>query len=320
MAIKTYNEALAEAFYEISELLAITGGGFFQVRAYQEASRMLTEKVYPISKQNASVEAFMEFPRIGQALAEKMMEYIETGHMRYLDQLREEVPKGIRELLKIPGLGPKKVGQLYLTAGIQSKKELIKKAKAGELDDLPGWGSTSVEKMLNAIGQHQEKKRRHPRKTAGKLAKKVVALLKKIPGARQIEIAGSYRRKSPTVGDIDILVSGKADPKKAEAAVRKAFKELTLLGSGETKLSFMIFPQNLQIDIRFVPEESYGAALLYFTGSKDYNVKMRREAIRQGFLLNEYGLFKAGEYAAGKSEEEVYDALGMKWVQPEKRR
>jgi len=318
--MKTYNEDFYKLLTEIADLLAITGAGFFQVRAYREAARVIMEEADPITKKNASIEAFKELPRIGDAIAQKMMSYIKTGKIKALEELRKEVPKGVRELLKIPNLGPGRIGKLYFMAGVSNKRELIKYAKSGEMINLPGFGEKSVEKILQALASNQQKKKRHTRKDVEPVAKKLLSILKKMKLVHSVEVAGSYRRGAVTVGDLDILVTGDLDNAKAEKAIRKVYPDITILGSGETKISFVIFPNNLQIDIRFLPKESYGAALLYFTGSKDFNVKMRKKAIEMGYLLNEYALFKDGEYYKGATEQAVFKALNMKYVEPKKRK
>ena len=318
--MKTYNEDFYRLFNEIADLMAITGAGFFQVRAYREAARVLMEEADPITKKNASVKAFKELPRIGNAIADKMMSYIKTGKIKTLEELRKEVPKGVRELLKIPNLGPGRIGKLYFMAGVSNKRELIKYAKSGEMINLPGFGEKSVEKILQALASNQQKKKRHARKDVEQVAKKLLSIFKKMKSVHSAEVAGSYRRGAPTVGDLDILVTGDLDNAKFEKTVRKVFPDIAILGSGETKISFVIFPNNLQIDIRFLPKESYGAALLYFTGSKDFNVMMRKKAIELGYLLNEYALFKDGEYFKGATEKEVFKALNMKYVEPAKRK
>ena len=319
--MNTYNADFYQLFNEIADLLAITGeGNFFQIRAYQEAGRLLKEEADPITKKNASIATFQKLPRIGEALAIKMMQYIETGEIEYLENLRFKVPKTVRELLKIPGIGPKSVGKLYTQAGVKSKKDLIQKAESGELAELEGFGEKSVEKILQAIADHQEKKKRHTRQEADQVISQLVPKLKSIKGVRRVNVAGSYRRGAKTVGDVDILVAGSISSKVLQAAILSVFPDLKLLGSGETKISFVLFPQNLQVDVRLVPLKNYGAALLYFTGSKDFNVNMRRKAIAQGCLLNEYGLMKAGRVVASKTEEEIFKALGMEYVRPDNRK
>lgn len=318
--MKTYNEDFYQLFNEIADLMAILGENSFKILAYRSAARRIKEEIHPITKKNASEEKFMQIPRIGEAIAGKMMEYIETGKINALEKLRKQVPKPVRELLALPHLGPIRVRDLYINLGVKNKKDLLKAAKSGAIDKLPGFGEKLVANILEAMEKGQEKKHRHERKEVEPIAKKLITLLTKMKHVQTAEVAGSYRRGEKTVGDLDILVIGDLDNASLEKAVRKVFPDITMLGSGETKVSFVIFPNNLQIDIRFLPKESYGAALLYFTGSKDFNVMMRKKAIEQGYLLNEYALFKDGEYYKGATEEEVFEALGMKYVEPVKRK
>ena len=326
--MKTYNKDFYKLFNEIADLMGILGEGFFRIRAYREAARVLKEETSPITKKNADKKEFLAIHRIGNALADKMMEYIKTGKIRFLEELRVQVPKSVVAMLKIPGLGSGRIGKLFFLADIKSKKELVKAAKNGELIALPGFGQKTINKILQAIKLDQQKKKRHKRKDVEPVAKKLIGILKKIKGIKKVEIAGSYRRGAKTVGDLDILVVRtrsaetlvKEDASKTAKQITKLFPDHTALANGETKISFIIFPKNLQIDIRFVPEESYGAALLYFTGSKDYNVMMRKVAIKKGYLLNEYGLFDEGEYIAGKTEKEVCRKLNLPIIPPAQRK
>lgn len=318
--MKSYNEELSSAFYEIGDLMSLLNENGFKIRAYYEAARRLKEDFRPITKKDSKA-SLMEIPRVGDALAEKMLEYMKKGKISYLERLRRQIPKAVRDLLKIPHLGPNRVRDLYINLGIKSKKDLLKHAKNGKIIELPGFGDKLVSQILNAIEKGQEKKKRHERTTVEPIAKKLINLLKKIKGVQKVEVAGSYRRGAKTVGDLDLLVVGARNlAPKTEKQITKTFKNLTLLASGETKVAFVLFPQNLQVDIRFVPKESYGAALLYFTGNKDFNIKMRKVAIEKGYLLNEYGLFDAGEYVAGKTEEEVCKKLDFKLPPPKQRK
>ena len=319
--MKTYNKDFYKLFNEIADLMGILGEGFFRIRAYREAARVLKEEADPITKNNANKKEFLTIHRIGNALAEKMMEYIKTGKIRFLEELRVQVPKSVVAMLKIPGLGSGRIGKLFFLADIKSKRELVKAAKNGELIALPGFGQKTIDKILQAIKLDQQKKKRHNRKDVEPIAKKLTPILRKIKGVKAVEIAGSYRRGAKTVGDLDILVVGtRHSASSAKKPIFKSFPDHTVLASGETKIAFMIFRQNLQVDIRFVPEESYGAALLYFTGSKDYNIMMRKVAIEKGYLLNEYGLFNEGEYIAGRTEEEVYRKLNLPIIPPAQRK
>ncbi|MDH5596472.1 MAG: helix-hairpin-helix domain-containing protein [Candidatus Peregrinibacteria bacterium] len=318
--MKSYNEDFYLLFNEIADLMAILSENPFKIRAYREAARRLKEDMHPIYKKDASEAAFKKLPGIGEAIAMKMMQYIDTGNIKLLEQLRAQVPKPVRDLLNVPHLGPNRVRDLYIHLGIKSKKDLVKAAKEGKIEALPGFGEKLVESILGAIERGQAKKKRHDRGAVEPIAKRIIGILAQMKKVKSAEAAGSFRRGEKTIGDLDILVTGDLDNEKTEAAIRKEFGEISILGSGETKISFVIFPDNLQVDIRFLPQESYGAALLYFTGSKDFNVMMRKRAIERGFLLNEYGLFKAGEYVAGETEEVVFEQLDMKYVEPKKRK
>jgi len=318
--MKTYNEDFYHQFNEIADLLSILNENRFKIIAYQNAARFLKD-ADPIYKKGANEEEFRTYRGIGVDLSKKMMEYIETGKIKHLTELQKQIPKPVRDLLLIPHLGPNRVQDLYQKLGIKSKNDLKKALSTGEIEELQGFGPKLLSSIKNAIEKGQEKKKRHSRKDIKPLVKKITSLLKGIKGISKIEIAGSYRRGSSSVGDIDILTVGSSSVgAKILEAVKKQFPDHTKLAEGETKVAFVIFPDNLQVDIRFVPKESWGAALLYFTGSKDFNVEMRRIAIEKGWLLNEYGLFDGGEYIAGTSEKEVFDKLEIKPVEPKKRK
>ncbi len=318
--MKSYNDELASAFNEIADLLSILDENVFKIIAYRRVARRLKEEFRPLTKKDAKKEVLRQIPGVGPALAEKMIQFLKEGKIDLLEKLHRQIPKAVRELLEIPHLGPKRVRQLFIDLGIKSKEELVKHAKSGAIASLPGFGERLVQSVLGALETGQEKKRRHDRKAIEPIAKKLIKILKSTKGVTSAEIAGSYRRKNETVGDLDILVLGEKAAAEAEKNLLKAFRNTTVLANGETKISFMIFPENLQVDIRFVPPDSYGAALLYFTGSKDFNVMMRKVAIGKGYLLNEYGLFKDGEYIAGKTEEEVFKKLNLPITPPNKRK
>jgi DNA polymerase (family X) len=316
--MKSYNAELATAFHEIADLMAIVGENGFKVRAYRSAALRIKEE-HPITKKNTDVEKLKEMPRIGDAIAHKIVQYLEVGKIDYLEKLRRQIPKAVRDLLRIPNLGPARVRDLFLM-GITSKKEILQAAKEGKIQEMSGFGEKLVEKIVEAMKSGQQKKKRHKRKEIEPIAKKLIKALSVIKGLKKAEAAGSYRRGGKDVGDLDILTVGsKHIGPRIEKQIFKTFSDVKILASGDTKLSFLIMPTNLQVDIRFVPPESYGAALLYFTGSKEFNVMMRKMAIDQGYLLNEYGLFENGEYVAGKTEGEVFEKLGMKLIEPKKR-
>ncbi|MBI5411674.1 hypothetical protein HZA43_00685 [Candidatus Peregrinibacteria bacterium] len=318
---KIYNEELSQAFHEIADLMSLLDENSFKIRAYRKAAENI-RNAPPITVKRQNIESFRKIPGVGDAIAEKMMQYVRKGEISALEQLRTAIPQTVRDLLAIPYLGPKRVRDLYLTLGIQSKKELIEKAKKGELDNLRGFGPVLVQRILDAIGTGQEKKRRHPRREVEPIAETLVESLKKIRGVKNVMACGSYRRGAPDVGDLDILVLGEKAAAAAEKMIKKKFPRLAILASGGTKRAFVIFPQNLQVDIRFVEADAWGAALLYFTGNKDYNVMIRKKAIEHGWTLNEYGLFdnQTSERVAGKTEKEIFKKLGLPYRTPEKRK
>jgi DNA polymerase (family 10) len=318
--MKSYNEELATAFHEIADLLSILDENIFKVIAYRRVARRLKEEFRPITKKDAKTEILKQIPGVGPAIAEKMIQFMKEGKIDLLEKLHGQIPQAVREMLGIPHLGPKRVRQLFIDLGIKSKEDLLRSAMSGDISELPGFGDKLVQSILEALRSGQEKKRRHERKAIEPIAKKLLRILKATKGVIKAEIAGSYRRKSETVGDLDILVLGETAAREAERNLLKAFEKTTILANGETKISFMIFPENLQVDIRFVPEDSYGAGILYFTGSKDFNVMMRKVAIGKGYLLNEYGLFRDGEYIAGKTEKRIFEELDLPFTPPDKRR
>ena len=318
--MKSYNNDFYNLFNEIADLMSLLDENSFKIRAYREAAMRIKQDFRPITIKDADKKILKEIPRVGDAIAEKMIQYMKEGKIDYLEKLRKQIPKPVRDLLKIPHLGPKRVRDLYINLGIKSKADLKKHAESGKIAELPGFGDKLINSIIEGLKTGQGKKKRHLKKEVKPIADKLVSILKKIRGVKKVEVGGSYRRKSPTVGDLDLLVCGASVAEKAEKSISEAFPKISMLASGDTKIAFMIFPDNLQVDIRFVPEESYGAALLYFTGSKDYNVMMRKKAIEKGYLLNEYGLFENGEYIAGKTEKEVCEKLGLPVLVPEKRK
>ncbi|PIZ70736.1 hypothetical protein COY07_06180 [Candidatus Peregrinibacteria bacterium CG_4_10_14_0_2_um_filter_43_11] len=318
--MKNYNQALSKIFQEIADLMGILGENSFKVQAYRKIARRLTEEIPLLTGKDFRKQKLKEIPGVGDAIAGKMLEYAESGEIGLLKKLQRQIPKAVRELLQIPHLGPDRVRKLFLNLHIRSKQDLVKAAKNGKIAMLSGFGEKLTDQILEALKTGQQKKKRHQRAEVEPVIQQLTDELLKIKGVEQVIAAGSYRRGADDVGDVDLLIVGSQNSaSEAEKQIQKLFKKITFLANGSTKIAFVIFPQNLQIDIRFVPQESAGSALLYFTGSKEFNVKMRKVAIGKSFLLNEYGLFKDGEYIAGKTEKEVFKSLGMKYVEPNER-
>ena len=309
------NNEIAAIFYEVADILDIQGVAF-KPNAYRRAARSIEELDEPISRLAAD-DKIDEIPGVGESMAKKIQEILQSGELSYLKKLRGQIPEGLLQMLRVPEIGPKTVMQLYNELGISDLEQLRAAAEAHRLRSVKGFGEKSEEKILAGIRTLESKGGRMLLGDAYPVASSYVDHLKSSGSLDIVTVAGSLRRGKETVGDIDILV-GDDEP----AAVMEAFVSYPevkeVLMKGPTKSSVLL-KGGLQVDIRAVETKSYGAALAYFTGSKDHNVKMRKIGVELGLKLNEYGVFKrdSGETIAGATEEEVYKALGMKWVPPE---
>jgi DNA polymerase (family 10) len=256
-------------------------------------------------------------PGIGDDLAGKMREIVETGSCRMLDALQTELPPAIAELLHVPGLGPKRVRTLWHDLDIQTPEQAARAARDGRIRALPGFGEKTEANILQAIEAHLSQTRRIKLATAAQYASTLVDALNRASGVKRVEVAGSYRRMSETVGDLDILVSAASDSDVMARFV--AYDEVSdVLAQGPMRAS-VVLKSRLQVDLRVVAESAWGAALCYFTGSKAHNIALRRIARDNGLKLNEYGVFHGSERLAGDSEASVYAALGLPWIAPELR-
>jgi DNA polymerase (family 10) len=262
---------------------------------------------------------------VGQSIAEIIEELIKTGRSNAYEELKKETPVRLDELARVEGLGPKSIQKLYKELGVKSLKDLEKAAKAGKIGALEGFGKKSEEKILKGIEFAKGSGARFITGHMMPRIREIVMELENIPGVEKVIIAGSARRRKETMGDADILAIS-AKPKAAmDNFVEKTSGIMTVIANGATKASIKIKP-GINVDLRVVPKESYGAALNYFTGSKDHNVAIRQRALKKGLTLNEYGLFKIGKggekegkQVAGRTEEEIYKALGLAYIEPELR-
>ena len=313
------NADIARNFDEIADLLEIQGANSFRVRAYRNAARNLEDSAESISDiaTTGGVKALSDLPGIGKDLAQKIVTLLETGSIPQLDELRAEVPAGVLDMLKLPGLGPKKVAALFHELQVTSLDELKAAAQAGKVAELKGFAKKTEQSILASIDQAASFGQRFSIADAKTAADAIVADLLKLPSVSQASVAGSCRRRKETCGDLDVLaIAGNS----AEAMDRLAGHELVekVLQRGETKQRVKLH-SGLEMDLRVVPEESYGAALQYFTGSKEHNIIVRRRAQERGLKLNEYGLFRDDAYVAGRTEEEIYAAVDLPWIPPELR-
>jgi len=312
------NQFVADIFYMIANLLDLKGEVFFKTRAYRIAAQTIETLDEDIEKlvNQGRIESI---PGVGEALAKKITELVQTGKLEYLERLKKEVPTGLIDLLGIPGLGPKKVAALYKNLGITNTQELREAANKGELRTLEGFGEITERNILRGIQLREKTSGRVLLNVAYEDGTRYITYLKRCKQIEKINIAGSLRRMKETIGDLDILISSKNPETIMQYFV--SYPEVAqVLAKGATKSSVLL-NDNLQVDLRVVEEKSYGAAFQYFTGSKDHNVTLRGLAIRKGYKLNEYGLFDKNteKYVAGKTEEDIYKKIGFPYIEPELR-
>lgn len=312
------NEEFAGLFREISLYLEMRGVAF-KPRAYEKVAYAIEALEEPVEAvyQRGGRKALKEIPAVGEAIAEKIEELINTGKLAYYDELRKETPVDIRALTAIEGLGPKLVKVLYDELGVTDLKSLEEMVRAGKVQGLPHLGQKMEEKIRRGIAFLEQGSGRFPLGDILPLVTELHAQLSKVDGVSAVEIAGSIRRRKETVGDADILVVSSKPAKAMDAFVSLA-EVGHVAARGSTKATVRL-RNGLNVDLRVVAKESFGAALAYFTGSKDHNVALRRIAQDMGLKLNEYGLYRGSKRIAGRSEEEVYGALGLSYVPPELR-
>ena len=312
-----HNAEIAAIFSDIADLLEIEQANPFRIRAYRNAARIVSDLEPEAHVQVERGEDLTRLRGIGKDLAAKICEIVTTGKCVALEKLHGEFPPAVTELLHVPGLGPKRAAMLWHELDIETPEQIVSAARAGRIRDLPGFGARSEANILQAVEAHLSQTRRVPRDAAGRQAAPLLAWLREARGAERVELAGSFRRGRATVGDLDILVVATKD---SDVMLRfVSYPDVAeVLAQGPTRASLAL-KGGLQVDLRVVPAESYGAALCYFTGSKAHNIALRRIARARGLKLNEYGVFRGRERIAGATEEAVYRALGLRWIPPELR-
>ncbi|HXH07493.1 MAG TPA: DNA polymerase/3'-5' exonuclease PolX [Vicinamibacterales bacterium] len=311
------NIEIARIFEEIADLLDILGENPFRIRAYRNAARTVQALPTPVEVLLAEGRRLDELPGIGKDLAGKITEIVQTGTLPLLRELEARLPPGVVEIMRIPGIGPKRARELYEQLGVRSVADLEAAVKAGRLRELRGFGKVLEERILQGIAQHRAHVARFRLADADAYARPIVERLRRVSGVAQLEIAGSYRRRRETVGDLDILVAAADGEAVAEQFVTtKGVRQV--LARGETKSSILL-ESGLQVDLRTVPAEAFGAALHYFTGSKAHNIAVRTLGVRRGLKINEYGIFRGRRRVGGRTEEEVFASVGLPWIPPELR-
>lgn len=312
------NEQVVELLNDIADLLEVKGESTFRVRAYREAARQI-ENLQEDVATLATSGRLTDIRGIGDSIAQKVTEYVTTGHSNYREELGRSLPKGIAEILEIPGVGAKKAQLFYEKLGISTIDELEEAARSHRLKDLPGVQERTEKNVLMGIMRLKQRTGRMLLGVALPAAEDIVRQMKINPDIDQISVGGSIRRMQETIGDIDILASS-SKPKDIIKAFTKLPNVKTVLAKGSTKASILT-RQDLQIDLRVVDPDEWGSALQYFTGSKQHNIQLRSIAEGRGFKINEYGIFQinTGERLGGREECEVYDVLGMECMPPELR-
>ena len=312
-----HNADLAAVFEEIGDRLEIEGANPFRIRAYRNAARQLQAMGVPVADMVAKGEDLSELPSIGEDLAAKIKEIVETGKCQALEKLRKKMPPTVTQLLQIPGLGPKRVRTLYHELDVQTLEQLGRAALDHRIREVPGFGVKTEAAILQATGKHLDTPARFKLAIAAQYAEPLKGYLEKGPGVVAVVVAGSYRRCRETVGDIDILASASDAQRMMDHFV--AYDEVReIVAKGGTR-STVILKCGLQVDLRVVGVESFGAALQYFTGSKAHNIEIRRRAQERKLKISEYGVFAGQHRISSDTEESVYRAVGLPWIPAELR-
>lgn len=308
------NDEVAALLQEYADLISITGGDAFKTRVYEKAARSVGGHHADVA--TLDLKGLQEIPNVGKSIAQKVREYFDSGTVAAVEELRAKIPDGVRRLTAVPTLGPKKAMAVYEELGVSSVDELAAAIRDERLRDLKGFGPKTEENILHGIELLRSSGGRVQIDVATELAEDIVGALSAVTGCRRCAYAGSLRRMRETIGDIDILAAATES-----APLMKAFTGLPyvteVIGQGGTKTSVRT-GKGLNVDLRVVPPDSWGAALQYFTGSKAHNIRTREIAVRQKLKLSEYGLFdvESGEKIVSETEEEVYARLGLPWIPP----
>ncbi|MFH1889112.1 MAG: DNA polymerase/3'-5' exonuclease PolX [Candidatus Omnitrophota bacterium] len=310
------NSEISAIFREIAKILEIKGGNVFRIRAYERAAQNiegLTDDIEVIVKR----DTLTDIPGIGKDLSERIVEFLRTGKIKIYEDLKKSIPKGLLDILNIPSIGPKTARLLYEELRIRGVSDLEKAIKKNKLEGIYGIKEKTIENIKKGIVLLKKGRERMTLAQAIQVADEFVSALKRLSEVKNIAVAGSLRRQKETVRDIDILVISDK-PKKVMDAFTGLSAVANVLAKGESKSSVRT-KNDVQVDCRVQKKRSFGAALLYFTGSKNFNIRLRQLAIRKGLKINEYGVFRKGRFICGRSEAEVFKTLGISYIEPELR-
>lgn len=322
------NLDVARALETLADLLEIQGANPFRIRAYRNAINTVNSLSRPLSAMVEAGEDLTELPGIGDSVAEHITELLESGKITRLEEISKELPVSLVELMRLDGVGPKKAKKLFDELDVRTVDDLAARLEEGVVQKLSGFGVKSAEKIRVAIEDHRKHTGRFQIHEVEKLIAGLLEYVAEVPGVDRVEVAGSLRRRKETIGDVDVLARFEGDGTEVVDRFVAFDGAAKVLGSGPTKGS-IVLRSGLQVDLRVIPRRSFGAALQYFTGSKEHNVAVRTRAVRGGLRVNEWGVFRVpedadpaelgkedGERLAGESEEGVYEALGMPWIPP----
>jgi len=312
-----HNQDIAELFEKVADLLEIEGANPFRVRAYRNAARVVSSMSQSLVDLVARGEDLTRLPGVGQDLAGKIQEIVKTGDLGMLKELEARTPPALTLLLNVEGLGPKRVHLLHEKLGITTTEDLKAAAQAGKIKELKGFGPKIEQLILEGLAQLSATEKRYRLTEVEPVAEALIKHLKAVPGVEEAIVAGSYRRRKETVGDLDVLVTCREAFRVMEAFT--AYEDVSkVIAKGDTK-SAVVLRRGLQVDLRVVPQESYGAALHYFTGSKAHNIAIRHLGGQRGLKINEYGVFRGEERLAGRTETEVFALVDLPFIEPELR-
>lgn len=321
---KTYvrNAELEAIFHRMAACYKYLGNEEkFRAIAYDVAAKTMHSLRADISTYASDTKTLDQLPGIGESISEKIMEYLHTGKIQTFEKLKKKVPQDLIDLMDIKGLGPSTIKLLHDVLKVNNKEELVVALQKGKLNGVKGFGKKRIDNICRVLKLNKNEERM-PLRIAEKIGNELLSEIIKIPWVEKVALAGSLRRKKDTVGDIDIIIT--ANRQKWKSIINR-FTQLPQVGriqaKGETRASVLLKENNIQVDIRIVHDYEYGAALFYFTGSKEHNIQVRLMAKEKGWKVNEYGIFdnKTGKRLAGKTEEEMYHLFGINFIPPEQR-
>ena len=313
-----HNSDIEEVLDAVADLLEIKGENPFRVRAYRNAARTIQGLSESVAEMVRRGQDLSELPGVGKDLAGKIDEIVETGTLGFLKELQGEMPAGLTDLMKVPGLGPKRVAVLYKQLGITTLDGLVQAAEQGRIHAIEGFGQKTEQRILEEAAKLQQRQsKRVSLVVAEQVAGPLVEYLKQTPGVNDIVVAGSYRRQKETVADLDILATCRKNSRIMERFV--GYEDVQRVVSQGGTRSTVLLRSDFQVDLRVVPQISYGAALMYFTGSKEHNIAIRKIGLAKKLKINEYGAFQGEKRVAGRTENEMYAKVGLPFIEPELR-